>query len=87
MALLFSGHNGYFIRSVGELAATLKPEYAELNARVDVAGASVKDTAGALGIAAGNAGVRLLRARRALRARLAEACGACATQSHAAWTS
>jgi RNA polymerase sigma factor (sigma-70 family) len=60
-----------------ELARTLKPEYAEALQRVDVEGAAVKDFAVQSGISASNAGVRLFRARDALRKQLARACGTC----------
>jgi RNA polymerase sigma-70 factor (ECF subfamily) len=62
---------------VTELARTLKPEYAEALQRVDVEGAAVKDFAAETGISASNAGVRLFRARDALRKQLARACGTC----------
>ena len=63
---------------VSELAATLKPEYADVLRRVEIDGVAVKDYAQAAGISASNAGVRILRARGALRARVAQACGTCA---------
>jgi RNA polymerase sigma factor (sigma-70 family) len=63
---------------VGRLAGTLKPEYAEALAAVDVAGTPVKAFAAAAGLTASNAGVRLFRARTALKRRLAESCGTCA---------
>ncbi|HEX6323946.1 MAG TPA: sigma-70 family RNA polymerase sigma factor [Vicinamibacterales bacterium] len=60
------------------VAASLKPEYADLLARVDVGGASLKEYASERGMTANNAAVRAHRARTALRRRLAESCGACA---------
>ena len=63
---------------VSELARTLKPEYAQALQRVDVEGALVKEYAEQLGISASNAGVRLFRAREALRKQVARACGTCA---------
>ena len=63
---------------VVELAKTLKPEYAEALQRVDVEGAQVKEYAEQLGISASNAGVRLFRAREALRKQVARSCGTCA---------
>jgi RNA polymerase sigma factor (sigma-70 family) len=63
---------------VRRLAATLKPEYAEALAAVDVDGLPVKTYAERAGLSASNAGVRLFRARAALRRRLAESCGTCA---------
>lgn len=63
---------------VGELAGTLKPEYADALRQIEVAGVSVKDYAAAQGISAGNAGVRIFRAREALRKQVARSCGTCA---------
>jgi len=63
---------------VGRLAATLKPEYAQVLAAVDVDGLPVKAYAERAGLTASNAGVRLFRARAALRRRLAASCGTCA---------
>lgn len=63
---------------VGELAATLKPEYADALRRVEIEGVAVKDYALAAGISASNAGVRIFRARKALREQVARACGTCA---------
>jgi RNA polymerase sigma factor (sigma-70 family) len=65
-------------RCVTELAATLKPEYADALRRVEIDGVAVKDYAAASGISAGNAGVRIFRAREALRRQVARACGTCA---------
>jgi RNA polymerase sigma-70 factor (ECF subfamily) len=59
--------------------ATLPRENEELVRRVDVDGASVADVAADLGLTANAASARLFRARRALRKRVEEACGACAT--------
>jgi RNA polymerase sigma factor (sigma-70 family) len=66
-------------KCVGELAATLRPEYADALQRIDVDGMAVKDYADARGITASNAGVRVFRARDALRSQVAKACGTCAT--------
>ncbi len=63
---------------VGELVATLKPEYADAVRRVDLGGASVKAFAEAAGISANNASVRLFRGREALRRQVMRACGTCA---------
>lgn len=63
---------------VGRLAETLKPEYAEALQSVDVEGMPVKEFAGQHGISASNAGVRLFRARQALRQRVSRSCGTCA---------
>jgi RNA polymerase sigma-70 factor (ECF subfamily) len=63
---------------VSRLAGTLKPEYADALRRVEVEGVAVKDYADAVGISPGNAGVRIFRARAALRAQVARSCGTCA---------
>lgn len=63
---------------VTRLAATLKPEYADMVQRIDVEGMPVKQVAEALGITPNNAAVRVFRAREALRKRVRECCGACA---------
>ena len=65
-------------RCVAELAGTLKPEYADALRRIEVDGVAVKDYAEAAGISASNAGVRVFRAREALRRQVARACGTCA---------
>jgi len=66
-------------KCVAELTETLKPEYATALRRVEVDGVSVKDYADEAGISANNAGVRIFRAREALRKQLARSCGTCAT--------
>jgi len=63
---------------VGDLAATLKPEYAAALRRIEIDGVAVKDYAAEAGISTSNAGVRVFRAREALRAQVARACGTCA---------
>ena len=63
---------------VGELAATLKPEYAEAIQRVEIEGMAVSAYAATAGITAGNAAVRVFRAREALRKQVRAACGTCA---------
>ena len=63
---------------VGRLAATLKPEYAEALQAIDVAGTPVKAFAEQRGLTASNAGVRVFRAREALKKRVTESCGTCA---------
>jgi RNA polymerase sigma factor (sigma-70 family) len=63
---------------VGELANTLKPEYASALQRVEIDGIAVKDYAAEAQISSGNGAVRLFRAREALRKRVARACGTCA---------
>ena len=61
-----------------QLAETLKPEYADALRRIEVDGVAVKDYADANGISASNAGVRIFRAREALRRQVARSCGTCA---------
>jgi RNA polymerase sigma factor (sigma-70 family) len=63
---------------VSGLAQTLKPEYASALQRVDLDGLSVQAFAAEAGISANNAGVRLHRAREALRKRVTTTCGTCA---------
>lgn len=60
------------------LLAQLRPEYAEILRAADLEGRGPRDAAARLGLTAGNAHVRLHRARGALRERLRAACGACA---------
>jgi RNA polymerase sigma factor (sigma-70 family) len=69
---------GAICRCVGELAETLKPEYAEVLRRVEVDGARVADYAASAGITASNAGVRVFRARKALLEQVKRSCGSCA---------
>jgi RNA polymerase sigma-70 factor (ECF subfamily) len=59
------------------LVETIKPEYGAAIRRVDLDGLSVRDYADEAGITPGNAGVRLHRAREALRKQLALTCGTC----------
>jgi RNA polymerase sigma-70 factor (ECF subfamily) len=61
-----------------ELVPTLKPEYAEILSQVDLGDASISQAAEALGITPNNAGVRLHRAREALRKSLEATCRTCA---------
>src|SRR5262249_5101633 len=63
---------------VKRLADTLRPEYADILRRVEVDGVSVQDFARESGISANNAGVRVFRARQALRKRVVQSCGTCA---------
>lgn len=65
-------------RCVGKLVDSLKPEYAEALARVEVEGIPVKEFAVEVGITANNAAVRVHRARKALAREVADCCGACA---------
>jgi RNA polymerase sigma factor (sigma-70 family) len=63
---------------IGALADTLKPEYAEAIRAVDLDDEPVKAFGARRGLSASAAGVRLFRARQALRRRVAAACGTCA---------
>jgi RNA polymerase sigma-70 factor (ECF subfamily) len=63
---------------VRALSDTLKPEYADALRRIDVEGMSVQGYAAEIGIEANNAGVRVHRAREALRRRVKASCGTCA---------
>jgi RNA polymerase sigma-70 factor (ECF subfamily) len=62
---------------VGALVATLKPEYAKALQRVELDGATVAAYAAEAGITVNNAGVRLHRAREALRRQVVRSCGTC----------
>jgi RNA polymerase sigma-70 factor (ECF subfamily) len=59
------------------LLETLKPEYAQALRLVDLEGRSVVELARETAITPNNAGVRVHRAREALRRQLARTCGAC----------
>lgn len=63
---------------VSRLAATLKPEYAGALEAIDIQGTAVKTYAERQGLSSSNAGVRVFRAREALKRRVADACGTCA---------
>jgi RNA polymerase sigma factor (sigma-70 family) len=63
---------------VSRLAATLKPEYAEALVAIEVAGTPVKAFAEQKGLSSNTAGVRVFRAREALKKRVTESCGTCA---------
>jgi len=63
---------------VTELAANLKPEYAEAIRRVEVEGLPMQVFAGEAGITANNAAVRVFRAREALRKEVKAFCRTCA---------
>jgi RNA polymerase sigma-70 factor (ECF subfamily) len=70
--------NAEICACVSRLAATLKPEYAEALQAIDVNDTPVTVFADTHGISPGNAGVRVFRARQALKKRVAESCGTCA---------
>ena len=59
------------------LVDTLKPEYGTALRRVELDGLSVRRFAEEAGITPSNAGVRLHRARQALRRQVARSCGTC----------
>lgn len=69
---------GAICKCVSELAATLKEEYADALRTVEVNGLPVKDFATQAGISTNNAGVRVFRAREALRKQVIRSCGTCA---------
>ncbi|MEC5325566.1 RNA polymerase sigma factor [Aurantimonas sp. A3-2-R12] len=60
-----------------ELLPALRPDYAEILRRVDLSDEPRENAVANLGIAPGNARVRLHRARRALREAMRECCGSC----------
>lgn len=64
---------------VGSLVPQLRPDYAQAIRRVDLDDATVPQLASEQGISPNLAGVRLHRARRALREKVQSVCGACAT--------
>jgi RNA polymerase sigma factor (sigma-70 family) len=61
------------------LLDTLKPDYAEALRRVDLEDMTVRAYGEKVGISPSNAGVRLHRAREALRRQMARSCGTCLT--------
>ena len=63
---------------VSGLLETLKPEYRDALRIVDVDEGSLNDLAAQAGITAGNAAVRVHRAREALRKQVTTVCGSCA---------
>ncbi|MFY0525887.1 RNA polymerase sigma factor [Archangium gephyra] len=64
---------------IHDLLPALKPEYAEMVRQVDLEGRGVPEVAREAGITANNAGVRLHRARQALKKQLERSCGTCAS--------
>jgi RNA polymerase sigma factor (sigma-70 family) len=64
---------------VTAIVETLKPDHARAIRRVELEGVAVRAFAAEERITDGNAAVRLHRARQALRRRLEESCGTCAT--------
>jgi RNA polymerase sigma factor (sigma-70 family) len=73
-----AGEENAVCRCVTRLSDTLKPEYAAALRRIDVDGIPVQQYAKEAGITANNAGVRVFRARQALRKRVVHWCGSCA---------
>lgn len=69
---------GAICACVGELAANLKPEYAEAIRRVEIEDVPVNVFAEQTGISANNASVRVFRAREALRKQVKASCRTCA---------
>lgn len=65
-------------RCVGQLAKTLKPEYAAAIEALEVEGQTLAQFAAAQGITANNAAVRAHRARAALKQQVTASCGTCA---------
>ena len=63
---------------ITRLASTLKPAYAEALREVDVEGVAVTAFAQGKGLSPSNAGVRLFRARQALKRQVTASCGTCA---------
>lgn len=63
---------------VGRIADTLKPEYAQALRRIEIDGLPVIEFAREAGISESNAGVRVYRAREALRREVSRSCGTCA---------
>ena len=57
----------------------MRPDYAAAIQRVDLGGESLQSFATAANVTHGNAAVRLCRARQALRLRVEQSCGTCAT--------
>lgn len=70
--------HGAICACVGELAANLKPEYAEAIKRVELDEVPVAKFAEEAGISANNAAVRVFRAREALRKEVKASCKTCA---------
>jgi RNA polymerase sigma-70 factor (ECF subfamily) len=63
---------------ISRLATTLKPDYTDALLAIEVEGQPVKAYAERKGLTAGNAAVRVFRAREALKKRVVESCGTCA---------
>ncbi len=70
---------GEVCQCVTALLDTVKPEYREALETIDLNDGSLADLAAKAGVTSNNAAVRVHRAREALRKRVAQACGICAT--------
>jgi RNA polymerase sigma-70 factor (ECF subfamily) len=66
---------------INTVLQNLKPAYNQILRDVDIAGKSLDAVAESSGITAGNAAVRVHRARQALKKELIELCGTCCPQS------
>lgn len=71
--------HGAVCQCIAKLAENLKPQYADALRKIEIEGVAVKDYAEQEGITANNAGVRIFRARDALRKQVQRSCGTCAT--------
>jgi RNA polymerase sigma factor (sigma-70 family) len=69
---------GVICACLNEIVPQMKPEYADALRLVDLEGKPVVEFAKQLGITANNAGVRLHRARQALKRELERSCQTCA---------
>lgn len=70
--------HGAVCQCIGAALDGIAPQSASLVKRVDLEGAGVSEASREAGITANNAGVKLHRARAALRDELRAICGACA---------
>ena len=71
--------HGAICQCIAKLADNLKPQYADALRKIEIEGVAVKDYAEQEGITSNNAGVRVFRARDALRKQVQKSCGTCAT--------
>ncbi len=71
-------------RIIARLAQTLKPQFAEIVQAIDLDDVPVKRFAAVNAVSASNAGARLFRARRALKARVIRSAGR--ARSTGVWT-
>jgi RNA polymerase sigma factor (sigma-70 family) len=69
--------HGIVCGCIEKLLPTLKPSYAEVLREVDLGGRSLTDFASQHKLTPGNAGVRVHRARAALKQELTRTCGVC----------